>query len=485
MTKVQDNLPPIPKDWVWTRLERVSEEIQYGYTAKSVKEPIGPRLLRITDIQRGSVDWQAVPYCQISEDKIVKFLLNEGDILFARTGATVGKSYLVPKGIPNSVFASYLIRLVLVDIISKKYIYYYFQSPHYWMQISIEKAGIGQPNVNATKLSNLILPLPPLPEQHRIVARIEELYTRLDAGVESVRKVKAQLPRYRQAVLKHAFEGKLTEEWRRTHKHEIEPALVVIERVLKKRQRMWEKAVSMKRKPLTKRGRRRESYAEPLTFHQPEIKLPDGWVWTNLDTLTYFIVDYRGKTPPTAEKGIQIISAADIKGGKIIINKQRFVSPEVYEKWTTRGLPKPGDLIITTEAPVGEVALYPEGETYLLTRRVLACQTLGVINSYLVYCFYSEFIRKYLVQQSRGTTVPRILKPMLMSTPIPLPPLLEQQQIVNEVELHLSVIHKTGSSVEQSIKHSERLRRSILKLAFEGRLVPQDPADETEEKLLE
>ena len=311
----------------------------------------------------------------------------------------------------------------------------------------------------------------------------------IDAGIEALQKVKTQLKRYRQAVLKYAFEGKLTEEWREIHREELEPASMLLERIKEKRRKKWEEAELSKMKRNDKipgDERWKNAYKNPLKLNnQLDIKLPRGWNWTNLDTLTYFTIDYRGKTPPTAEKGIPIISAANVKNGKILIDKPRFVSQETYDKWTTRGLPGPCDLIITTEAPVGEAALYPYGETYLLTRRVLACQTLGVMNQYLLYFFYSELAKKYLDKQSRGTTVPRILKPILLSIPISLPPLLEQRKIIGEIEQRFSVADEIEKTVEDTLKQAERLRQSILKKAFEGKLVPQDPDDEPAYLLLE
>ena len=171
----------LPKGWAETDIGEISDRIHYGYTAKSEKKPIGTKLLRITDIQNNKVNWEEVPYCKISDSDKKKYLLEPNDLVFARTGATVGKSYLIQQKIPESAFASYLIRVVLNSKISPKYIYNFFQSHSYWIQIKEGSAGIGQPNVNATKLSKIKLPLPPLTEQNRIVSKIEELSTKLDA----------------------------------------------------------------------------------------------------------------------------------------------------------------------------------------------------------------------------------------------------------------------------------------------------------------
>ena len=191
--------------------------------------------MRITDIQNDSVNWNAVPFCKIDSAEKQKYLLNDGDIVFARTGATVGKSFLIRGKIPDAVFASYLIRLILSKHVHQEFISNFFKSGNYWLQIKRGQLGIGQPNVNSQTLSKITFPLAPLNEQKRIIYKVEELFSFLDAGTQSLRKVQAQLKRYRQAVLKHAFEGKLTEEWRKTHKDQIEPATILLEKIKEER----------------------------------------------------------------------------------------------------------------------------------------------------------------------------------------------------------------------------------------------------------
>lgn len=164
----------LPEGWEWTKLRDISDRIHYGYTASAENKKVGPKLLRITDIQDNKVDWTTVPYCPISEDDLPNYLLKSGDLVFARTGATVGKSFLVEGGIPESVFASYLIRVILKKTVYPKFIYYFFQSPHYWNQIEKQKVGAGQENVNSQKLSQIEIPLPPLPVQRQIVAVLEQ-----------------------------------------------------------------------------------------------------------------------------------------------------------------------------------------------------------------------------------------------------------------------------------------------------------------------
>lgn len=164
----------LPEGWEIKRVADIAANIQYGYTESAKSEVVGPKFLRITDIQNNVVNWDSVPYCSITEAEKKKYLLKPGDLVFARTGATVGKSYLVGESLPEAVFASYLIRLQLCTCVDPNYVNYFFQSPYYWLQITKGQVGAGQPSFNSEKLSNITLPIPPLDTQRKIVAILEK-----------------------------------------------------------------------------------------------------------------------------------------------------------------------------------------------------------------------------------------------------------------------------------------------------------------------
>ena len=171
----EDEIPfDIPESWEWVRLADVSENIHYGYTASA--NAIGDcKLLRITDIQNNSVQWESVPYCNVKEKDYFTYGLNNRDIMIARTGGTIGKTYIVENLNDRAVFASYLIRVIPVNKVDEIYLKKFMESPLYWIQLKAGSMGTGQPNVNGTTLSKVVLPFPPLEEQKRIVERIEEL----------------------------------------------------------------------------------------------------------------------------------------------------------------------------------------------------------------------------------------------------------------------------------------------------------------------
>jgi len=193
--------------WHTKKVRQICENPQYGYTESASAEPVGPRFLRITDIQNGSVNWNLVPYCQC--DALEKYRLKSGDILFARTGATTGKSYIVQDP-PQAIFASYLIRLQPKSDILPEFLFWYFQSSSYWRAVYSGIEDGNRPNMNGTKLANLSIPYPTdKNEQRRIVKYFESLRAKIESLRELQEQVDAELASFVPALLAKAFRGEL------------------------------------------------------------------------------------------------------------------------------------------------------------------------------------------------------------------------------------------------------------------------------------
>lgn len=212
--------------WEEKKLGDVADT-QYGYTESASSEAIGPKFLRITDIQNGIVNWDKVPYCRISEEELEKYKLSIEDIVIARTGATTGKSYLIKDNI-LSVFASYLIRLKLKtkDVLSN-FIYQFMQSQLYWTQITDFSKGIAQPGVNAQKLKEIKLLLPTFPEQTEIVRIIDDLLVKEQQAKKLAENTFAKIDLIKKSILARAFRGELG-----TNNLADEPAVELLKRVL-------------------------------------------------------------------------------------------------------------------------------------------------------------------------------------------------------------------------------------------------------------
>lgn len=186
-------------------IKEVSENIQYGYTGN--RKVVGKyKYLRITDIQNGKVVWENVPYSDIRESEAKKYLLHQGDIVFARSGATSGKSFLIEKA-ENAIFASYLIRVICnKKTITPDYLYTFFQSPQYWQQVSEKVSGAAQPNVNGQKLASIQLPMPPLNIQEKTVRKIRELSEKISIYKDIKSRDLISLEKLQQSLLNSVFQ---------------------------------------------------------------------------------------------------------------------------------------------------------------------------------------------------------------------------------------------------------------------------------------
>ena len=157
------------------RLGDFAESVDYGVTASASKRQVGPKFLRITDIQNGEVNWESVPWCACDSRTAIAARLKSGDILFARTGATTGKSFLIRECPSDTVFASYLIRVRVGRSADPRFISHFFRTPDYWAQIKSRARGVAQPGVNASRLKDIEIPLPPLIEQQRIAQVLDSI----------------------------------------------------------------------------------------------------------------------------------------------------------------------------------------------------------------------------------------------------------------------------------------------------------------------
>ena len=299
---------------MWCRLGEITKIIQYG-VSKSAKSEGLYRLLRITDIQYNKVIWENVPFTDIKEKDAENFILENGDFLFARTGATVGKSYLVEDLVEKSVFASYLIRISLLPNNNINYIKYFFNSEFYWQQISEKSIGIGQPNVNGTSLKELFLPLPPLAEQKRIVEKIEELLALVDDLETNKTDLQSYIKQAKSKVLEMAVRGELVPQ-----NPNDEPASVLLERIKKEQKSSKSKG---------KTTEHNTHYEEESSMINK--KVPNGWeicflrdISSNISSKPYQIlqseVKIRSEIPVVSQSSNYIEGYSDQKNKLFVVD---------------------------------------------------------------------------------------------------------------------------------------------------------------------
>lgn len=405
--------------------------------------------------------------------------LQPNDLMVARMPDPLGRACIFPGDSKPSVTAvDVCIVRTGVNGADHQWLMHTINSPKFRSAIASLQSGSTRKRISRSNLAKIEFPLPPLPEQHRIVAKIEELFTKLDAGVETLNKTKAQLGRYRQAVLKHAFEGKLTKEWREYHKDEMGPASMLLERI----------------KEEHKKNAKGEFREIPILGVVALPELPRGWAYATLDYLVGSDRNSikRGPFGSTIKKAFFVphgykvyeqgnVIYNDFKRGSYFIDGRKFRELKDFEV-------KAGDVLMSCSGTVGKIAIVPERIQPGVINQALLKITLNnkVIDTlYFTYLLRSR-IDEIVLKNTRGSAMVNISSVSdLRRIPFAIPPLAEQHKIVEEIECCFSVADQVEKIVEQSLKQAEGLRQSILKRAFEGKLVPQDPNDEPAEKLLE
>ena len=362
------------------------------------------------------------------------------------------------------------------------------------------------PGLNRNEAYKIKIPLPPLPEQRRIVAKIERLFSKFDKGVAQLKKAKQKLELYRQSLLKAAFEGRLTEKWRKEHADELESAEELLARIKAEREKRfqqqleeWKQAVKeweAQGKPGKKPKKpRKQKELPPLTQEElaelPE--LPEGWVFAKFGNV-YDIVDGdRGKNYPKKQDFSThgyclFLNTKNVRPDGFNFSATQFISKEKHES-LRKGCLKRGDVIFTSRGTIGHVAYYSDDIPFEVVRInsgmfILRGASNMVEPEYLLYCLQSQIIQNQITRFRSGTAQPQLPIREFQEFGLPIPSIEEQREIIKIVKLQLSVKKKLTRTIDSALARAELLRQSILKKAFSGKLVPQDPNDEPASEFL-
>ncbi|MDA8427696.1 MAG: restriction endonuclease subunit S [Geobacteraceae bacterium] len=342
-------------------------------------------------------------------------------------------------------------------------------------------------------------PLPPLPEQLRIVAKLEELLSELDKGIESFKTAREQLKVYRQALLKHAFEGKLTAKWREENKDKLETAEVLLKRIQaeraeRHRQQMkeWEKAVKGWEKG-GKQGSKpgkpsKPKEMSPLTADElaelPD--LPNGWGWVRVDEIADKVTDGEHITPKRTPSGYYLLSARNIQNGSLALSDVDYVPVDEYERIKQRCNPEEGDILISCSGSVGRVCRVANNIEFVMVRSValVKMQTLKKNSKFFEYLFQSPLLQKQIERGKKATAQANLFLAPICALRVIICSSEEQQLIIQAIDTSFSEVDQLDQTITTALQQAETLRQSILKKAFSGQLVPQDPNDEPASKLL-
>jgi len=353
------------------------------------------------------------------------------------------------------------------SVVTLEFLYYSLRS----LNLQSLDRSTAIPGLNRDDLYAQRIPLPPLPEQHRIVAEIEKQFTRLDAGVAALKRVQANLKRYRASVLKAACEGRLAPQ-----DPADELAGRLLARILAERRAKWEAEHP---------GKRYVEPAAPVTDGLPE--LPAGWCWASWKQIGF---SQNGRSFPSQQYqafGVRLLRPGNLDvHGKVIWTEAN--TRHMSEKWA-RDFPHylvgGSELVINLTAQslkdefLGRVCMTDASERCLLNQRIARLSPVIVLPTYVFWLFKSPIFRRFVDSLNAGSLIQHMFTSQLDGFLLPLPPLPEQHRIVAEIERRLSVVAALEATIAANLARAGRLRQAVLKCAFEGRLVAQDMSDTT------
>lgn len=418
---IEDEIPfDIPESWKWVRLGDCSSYAQRKekINASAIKSTMWS--LDLEDIEKGT--GKIIKNCSAGERKIAgdKVQFYENQVLYSKLRPYLKKVLVAPA---NGICSSEIVPFFAYGNINPHYLVYVLTSPHVDYIINTVTYGVKMPRVGTETMINLPIPLPPLAEQKRIVAKIEELLPLIDRYEKAWTKLEEFNKRFpddmQKSILQEAIQGKLVEQ--RPEEGTAEE--------------LFQKLVSHHSKQKTSR--------DELNFSAMDFDIPNNWKMVELNQLFNF-VDYRGKTPHKISEGVFLITASNIKNGYMEYSRKEYISKEEYEERQSRGVTHMGDLLFTTEAPMGNAAIC-DLEVCSCGQRIITFQeyeTDSVIPALFMYFILSPQFQQQLLDNCTGTTAKGIKADKLKHFLIPLPPLAEQKRIVAKLEELLPLCEK-------------------------------------------
>lgn len=475
-----DSLPP---GWATCRIgDLVASDgvfVDGDWVESKDQDPHGDvRLIQLADVGEGRfLDKSARFLTKKSARNLSCTFLKTGDLLVARMPDPLGRCCIFPlEGDEKYV--------TVVDVcivrpgaspVDRQYLMYLINSPTTRGRIEAMQSGSTRKRISRKKLATIPLPLAPINEQRRIVSKLDELLSELADGIESLTIAREQLEAYRQAVLKHAFEGKLTAQWREEHKGQVETIDQLLERIPS---------------PQQPRGGRQPSREViegigALAVNKPAKPAPTGWSWVPLLRITR---QETGHTPsrkhPEYWDGDEFwigIADARLNHGREIHNTIQKVTQAGLENSSARTLPA-GTVCLSRTASVGYVCVMAEPMATSQDFATWTC-TEALDPKFLMYALMAE--GEEIKRFGKGTTHTTIYFPEIRALNICLPPIEEQKLIVRTVETRLLLADKLEAEINAGLLRCHSMRQSVFRSAYAGKLVEQDPSDEPASVLLE
>jgi len=476
----------LPQGWEWVRLGKISTKLTDGSHNPPRDAGIGIPMLSSQNVANERIDFEN-PSRHVSQKDFdlenKRTAIEAGDVLLTIV-ASLGRPAVVPEDAPKFVLQRSV--AVVRTAIVPHFLCKLFLSPICLDYYDTHAKGTAQRGIYLGKLGEMPIPLPPLVEQHRIVAKIDELMVRCDeleklraaqqeqrltvhaAAIKQLLNiaepeqhqraqtflaehfgelytVKESVAELRKAILQLAVMGKLVPQ-----DPNDQPASELLKKIN-----------SVKRKLEVEEGLR--TSAAPFVSQSEELYgKPEGWSYCRLGNIGKFI-DYRGRTPKKVETGVPLITAKNVRFGYINREPREYITSEEYDRWMTRGFPRVGDILFTTEAPLGNVAVIDIEEEFALAQRVICLQLhVNETSAWLKNFMMSNSFQERLLLEATGITAAGIKAAKLREMPVPFPPIAEQHRIVVKVNELMKLCDALDQQIEASINKQAELLGAMM-----------------------
>lgn len=493
----------IASSWKRVYLKEIAN-VQNGYAFKSkfFNHNKGLPLIRIRDIKKKRTE------NLYSGEYSEEFVVNHHDILIGMDGDFYASRWPGKLGLLNQRVCRLKLKS---DLYSEKFFFISLQP--YLNAIHEETSSVTVKHLSSRTIQNIPLPLPPLPEQRAIVSKIEQLFSSIDHGIANLKQAQEQLKVYRQAVLKKAFEGELTKEWREQQK-DLPSADELLKQIKEERENYYQKQLEEWKAAIKeweengkegKKPKKPKKIKQLSDFEQKELsvfpELNSIWSWVKVDKICgHFDTALKaGPFGSSLKKSFYVPSGYKIYGQEQVISGDYkfgdyYVDENKYKELVNCQI-APKDILISLVGTVGKVLILPKDcEKGIINPRLVKITPNSFYNpEFFKYYFESTFLKSLYKAKNHGTTMDVLNLGIIKELPFPLCSKDEQQQIIQEIESRLSVCDKVEESITANLQKAEALKQSILKKAFEGELLTakeleacrHEPDWEPAEKLLE
>jgi type I restriction enzyme S subunit len=494
----------LPGSWASSSVGSAIHDVQSGFPCGAHhREAEGVPHLRPMNISReGDLDLSDLKY--VSPD-VSPLRIENGDVLFNNTNSPelIGKTTIIPESAPQELaFSNHMTRLKPPKGINSKFAAY--QLHFLWMSGYFRHRcthHVNQASLSSSALADSVpFVFAPTNEQDRIVDEIEKQFTRLDAATAALKRVHANLMRYRASVLKAACEGRLvpTEAaLARKEGRDYEPAGKLLQRILRERRARWEADTLAKMQASGKPPKDdhwKQKYREPSVPDTTNLPpLSEGWCWAGLEQIAAF---QNGRPFPSAQyrlDGIKLLRPGNLHlSGKVVWDdKNTRCLPNVFAEENQDLIIRGNELIMNLTAQslkdefLGRICITDQDDLSLLNQRLARITPVVVPPMFLLWTLRSWRFRRFVDRLNTGSLIQHMFTSQLADFAVALPPLTEQQGISETVDAQLSVLNAQEEMLKRTDSRSGGLRMAILEAAFTGQLVPQDPTDEPAPALLE